>query len=385
MKSLFPTLLLLVLPVALRAQAPLRISSGAAGVEILPVAAHGQPMFPLAALERLGADVGAHARGARAVLFGDTIACLALSPYCTVSADVFQLAFPARSVEGALALPEQFFIEWLPKRYPDRLEYRGGALRLKPAFAVAAPDGARPDSAVVPRAKPKRIVVLDAGHGGRDPGKTGPNGLREKDATLTLANRVASVLRERGYEVRLTRTRDTLIALADRPRMANRWKGDRPALFMSIHANSVASRTVKGFETFFLSEARTDDERRVAEMENAAIEFEEEGVANGEVDQILHDMLNDFYVRASSDLAETVQERLASFHTGPNRGVKRAGFRVLVGALMPAVLVEVAFISNREESRLLASSAFQRDVATALADAVDRFFDRSAHLWTSGS
>ncbi|MGH6690970.1 MAG: N-acetylmuramoyl-L-alanine amidase family protein, partial [Gammaproteobacteria bacterium] len=322
---------------------------------------------------------------------GDTLVFHTFSPFFTVRGDVVQLAFPATKADGSLWLPEQFFIEWLPARYPGLVEYQSGVLRTTQSTIVAgAPNTAAPTTAPTWVATPPSqertvpVVVLDAGHGGRDPGKIGPTGLKEKDATLVLVNRLARVLRQRGYEVQLTRTSDTLIALADRPHMANVWKGTRPALFLSIHANSVRSSSVRGFETFFLSEARTEDERRVAEMENAAIEFEDEAsrVSDDAVGGILNDIRNDFYVRASGDLAEVVQDRLASFHTGPNRGVKRAGFRVLVGALMPAVLVEVAFISNRLEARLLGTTDFQNTVARNLADAVDVFFARNQHLWS---
>jgi N-acetylmuramoyl-L-alanine amidase len=383
-------LALALLPAPAAAQV-LRIATGDGAVE---VAAGGQrpALYPVAALQHLGASVQADARGARAILFGDTLVFSALSPFFRVRGDVVQLGFPVRHVSGVVHLPEQFFIAWLPARYPERVRYRSGVLRLEPA--VVAGPAARPDSSTPGQAVPtparerrplQRVVVLDPGHGGRDPGKVGPTGLKEKDAALLLANRVAALLKERGYEVHLTRAKDTLIALADRPRIANRLKGNRAALFISIHANSVVSPKVQGFETFFLSAARTEDERRVAEMENAAIEYEDQPARNGnEIDQILNDMRNDFYVRASSDLAEAVQDRLASFHSGPNRGVKRAGFRVLVGALMPAVLVEVAFISNADEAKLLGTAAFQQKVAWALADAVHGFFDTNEHLWSSG-
>jgi N-acetylmuramoyl-L-alanine amidase len=186
----------------------------------------------------------------------------------------------------------------------------------------------------------------------------------------------------------MTRTRDTLIALADRPRLANRWKNGRPAaLFVSVHMNSTATspRSARGFETFFLSEARTEDERRVAEMENAAIEFEDGSNANlSEMDLILNGLRNDYYVRASSDLADAIQAGIDEVNDGPNRGVKRAGFRVLVGALMPAVLAEIAFISHPDESRMLAKTTFQDDVARSLADAIDAFFKSHAHLWNGG-
>src|SRR5690606_26736798 len=105
----------------------------------------------------------------------------------------------------------------------------------------------------------------------------------------------------------------------------------------------------------------------------------------GEVDLILTGLRNDFYVNASNYLAEVVQAGMATVNDGPDRGVKRAGFRVLVGALMPAVLVEVAFLSNEDDARRLGDAAFQRSVATGIADAVDRFFETHRYMTTSGS
>ncbi|HSL70389.1 MAG TPA: N-acetylmuramoyl-L-alanine amidase, partial [Longimicrobiales bacterium] len=237
-----------------------------------------------------------------------------------------------------------------------------------------------------PATRPTRVVVLDAGHGGVDPGKPGPNRLMEKTAALAVANKLAGFLRERGYEVHLTRKSDTLIALADRPHRANVWKANRPAaVFVSLHANS-GVRAARGFETYFLSAARTDDERRVAEMENAAVQYENgpSSAAAPELDQILSGLKNDFYLRASNSLAELIQNSLATVHPGPNRGVKQAAFRVLVGAVMPAVLVEMAFISNPEEARLLGTSAFQQKIAYSVAQAIDRFFETHQHLLTTG-
>ena len=238
-------------------------------------------------------------------------------------------------------------------------------------------------SAPTDTTRPRKVVIIDAGHGGRDPGRDGPGGLLEKNVTLTLARKLAAELEDRGYEVHLTRDRDTLIALADRPRRANDWKRGRPrSIFISIHANAGVGQAA-GFETFFLSDARTADERRVAEMENGAEAYEDGSAkAAPDVDRILNSLRNDYYVRASDDLAELVQSRLADVHPGPNRGVKQAGFRVLVGAIMPAVLVETAFISNRKEARLLGSASFQRKLVQALADAIGDFFSR--HAWAAG-
>jgi N-acetylmuramoyl-L-alanine amidase len=387
-------LLLLVLWGApLSAQdARLRVAVDATVVDVPGVIVAGVAAFPVAALERFGARLLRQPSGTRAVLFGDTLSFQIASPWFRAGGAVHHLAFPVTDAAGGVLLPEQFFIEWLPATYPDRLEFRSGALRTKQGVVVApvqpAPPATPPAGAVTPpRAAPStRVVVIDPGHGGVDPGKVGPNGLREKDAALMLGKWLGKLLEERGYEVHFTRTTDTLIALDDRPRLANRWKATRPAaLFVSLHLNSVSSSRVQGFETFFLSEARTDDERRVAEMENAAVSYEKGTPKSGsDVDRIFTDLRNDFYVRASNDLAQSVQDNLAAFHEGPNRGVKRAAFRVLVGAARPAVLVEAAFLAHAQEARMIATSAFQQKVAWGIADAIDRFFADHEHRWGAG-
>jgi N-acetylmuramoyl-L-alanine amidase len=209
--------------------------------------------------------------------------------------------------------------------------------------------------------------------------------MEEAQTVLLVSRRLASVLASRGYEVHLTRTTDTLISLADRPRMANRWKGDEPgALFVSIHANSLRGvPQAHGFETYFLSEASTDDERRVAEMENSVVKYEKRPSGGDELEQVLNGLRNDFYLKASNDFAATVQRGMAAFHPGPNRGVKRAPFRVLVGALMPAVLVEIGFITNPGEAELMGSSSFQDKLAFSIAESVEKFFRDNEPLWVS--
>lgn len=342
------------------------------------------PCYSVTAVEAAGGRAIITETGARLLLFGDTIELQATSPFLRVRGETTQLAHPVSLADGEPCIPEQFFLQWLPARYPSRISYRDGVLRLAAAErAGGAAQGSARGSGQ--GATEKRVVVIDPGHGGPDTGRIGPNGLPEKDVVLTISNRLATVLRGKGYEVHLTRTRDTLIALADRPRLANRWKGERPvALFLSIHANAAPGRQqAQGFETFFLSDARTEDERRVAEMENASVEFEDQASPDhaSDFEQVLNGLRNEFYVRASNDLAAVIQEQMALFHPGPNRGVKRAGFRVLVGAIMPAVLVEVAFISDRDEARKLASAAFQQQLANGIATAVDTFFAQNEHLW----
>jgi N-acetylmuramoyl-L-alanine amidase len=427
-EAMRPARLLLLLPLLVaavvavapaHAQEPSLRVSGAASTEAAGTRIDGAAAYPAALLEVIGFRLAGAPGALSAVLGSDTLLFWPTSPFFRAGGRVHQLAHPITLSGGVTWLPEQFFIQWLPAAWPDRFEFRGGALVLRGAVAAvqptsespparptatppgAAPPAAAPPAAVPPRApdaqrrqagaaaRPEaahaRVVIIDPGHGGRDPGKIGPNGLREKDVTLMVSQRVAAVLRDRGYEVHLTRTTDTLISLADRPRLANRWRGDRQrAVFLSIHANSAPSTAARGFETFFLSEARTDDERRVAELENDAIRFEEapERISANGLDQILGSLHSEYLTRASHDLATVMQQKLATFHPGPNRGVKRAGFYVLVGAIMPAVLIETAFLSNRAEADLLGTQSFQQSLAWGIADGVDEFFRRNEHLWS---
>jgi N-acetylmuramoyl-L-alanine amidase len=287
-------------------------------------------------------------------------------------------------------IPAEFFLSILPQGVSGAVTVDAGArivwadaaaLAAAPVAAAPAP----PTVVVAPQPAPgpqvRRLVVIDAGHGGVDPGAVGPGGTREKDINLQMARRVVEILRQDPtLDVRLTRNRDTLIALRDRARFANSWRAEgQPALFMSIHCNAHPSRSETGYETFFLSDARTADARRVQQMEDAAEQYEEErGGPRGPMDFIMSDLRQNQYLRESSDLAQLVQDRLRQVHTGPNRGVKQAGFAVLVGAFMPAVLVEIGFISNRTEEQMLRDAERQDTIARQLATSVQDFFRATA-------
>lgn len=230
--------------------------------------------------------------------------------------------------------------------------------------------------------KTRPRVVIDAGHGGPDGGAAMRTSARfhEKDVTLAVALKLGDVLRSRGVDVIYTRTRDTLIALSDRGRIANQASAD---VFISIHVNAANPHwrdpgAARGFETYFLAEAKTEDARRVEEMENESLRFESvtDVKADDPLSFILRDMEQNQYLRESSDFAEIVQRRLAMVHPGPNRGVKQAGFRVLLTAFMPAVLVEVGFGTNAQEAEFLALPAKQRQVANAVADATTEYLQR---------
>jgi len=226
-----------------------------------------------------------------------------------------------------------------------------------------------------------RIVAIDPGHGGPDVGMEGPIGarpfLREKDVTLAVARALADELGRRGIRTVLTRTRDTLIALRDRGRIAG---ADSADLFVSIHVNAANPRWrdakgARGFETYFLAEARTEDARRVARMENESVRFEtgDDTPQGGAIGFILNDLAQNEHLRESSRLAELIEASLGRSHPSESRGVKQAGFAVLATSYMPAVLVELGFGSNPDEARFLTGAAGQRRLARAIADGVQRY------------
>jgi N-acetylmuramoyl-L-alanine amidase len=260
-----------------------------------------------------------------------------------------------------------------------------GATHASPLLTSPSPPSASP-SAAAPSPEPthRRLVVVDAGHGGPDHGMVGPVGsahpIYEKDITLAVALKVGDALRHRGIDVFETRTTDTLIALTDRGRLANDHHGD---LFLSIHVNAANPNwhdpaAARGFETYFLAEAKTEDDRRVEEMENSAVRFETGANAQSDdpLDFVINDMAQNEHLRESADLAEIIQRHLAQVAPGPDRGVKQAGFRVLVTAYMPAVLVEIGFGTNPDEARYLSSPASQRTIANAIAAATAEYLAR---------
>ncbi len=251
-----------------------------------------------------------------------------------------------------------------------------------PASPTAAPPAALPATPARPAGPGglarRYTVAVDAGHGGRDHGNAGVvlNGRRVDESFLTLAisKRLESELRSRGLDVAMIRAADTLVARDDRGPIANAKRAD---LFISIHTNAYNPQwrngsQVRGVETYFLATARTEDERRVAAMENDVVRFETEtGAEKGDpLSFILNDLAQNEHLRESADLAQLVQARLAAKHPGPDRGVKQAGFAVLARAFMPAILVEVGFGTNAADARWMASAAGQREIAEAITEAV---------------
>jgi N-acetylmuramoyl-L-alanine amidase len=216
-----------------------------------------------------------------------------------------------------------------------------------------------------------KTVVIDPGHGGENAGAQGEAGTLEKDVSLAIARKLrAELVSERGLQVFLTRDRDMEVGLDDRTAIANNYKAD---LFVSIHANASRARGAKGSEVYFLSYQASDDDSRWAAQSEGAAEPMAHAPAGSDLALILWDMAQAEHLEESSALASRIQEELAVVTGSQGRGVKQAPFRVLVGATMPAVLVEVAFISNPEEEKQLASDAYQSKIAASLARGIERF------------
>lgn len=213
-----------------------------------------------------------------------------------------------------------------------------------------------------------QTIVLDPGHGGDDPGAVGPGGLREKALTLDIAQRVAALARdELGVTVVLTRTRDTFVPLRERTAFANRQKAD---LFVSVHVNAAPAATATGTEAYFLSSEATDNAARAAAaFENKVIALEPgpRTSARDLLRSILWDLAQSEFQQESSRLAEALQDSLERALRLPSRGVKQAPFYVLGGAAMPAVLVEIGFISNPREEQRLQDDGYRDRIARALA------------------
>ena len=377
----------------------------------------GYATVPHEALRQLGWSVEVDAPRLRAQLGSDgpAVEFSLGSPFFRWDDELLQLVSAPFLGDGSFQIPLQFVVDFLPAWASEAYAFspEGGNLEILDPSLWPSPriDARRVERELdqapandLPRTEPastedpfartlrqdiqaaqdpeKRVVIIDPGHGGSDPGTTGAGGRREKDIALAIGRYLERELRgDEGLDVYMTRDRDVLVPLWERGPQATLLKGTRFGVFISIHVNSSpSSPAIRGFETYFLSEARTDHERRVAAIENAPLQLDGE-LDGGDVEAldltfILRELQNLDHQHWSSLLAEGIQSELENVHPGPNRGVKQGPFAVITNALMPAVLVEVGFITNREEERVLSRGAFQRGVAAALAQGIRDFFLR---------
>ncbi len=217
-------------------------------------------------------------------------------------------------------------------------------------------------------------IVIDPGHGGKDPGAIGPNGLMEKDVVLKIGRLLAGKLRKLpNVKVEMTRTRDRFLSLAERTAIANTHGAE---LFVSIHLNAIAETSFSGVETYFLNLTNDPRSLAVAAKENATTQKK-----LSDLQLILMDLLNDSKIKESSKLAEIVHGEFFRFLSRrvrgvSNLGVKQAPFYVLLGAQMPCILVEAAFISNPMEERRLKSRSYLNFLAEGIYNGIKAYRER---------
>lgn len=211
-----------------------------------------------------------------------------------------------------------------------------------------------------------RRVVIDPGHGGHDPGAVGPSGVQEKDVVLSISLKLRTLIKEElGLDVVMTRSTDVFIPLEERTAIANKVNAD---LFLSVHANAAANRSAAGIETYYLNLAKTDKVAQLAAKENGT-SLEKVSVLQA----ILFDLMANYKLNDSAHLADEVQKALykkirAKYAETKNLGVKQGPFYVLVGATMPSILVETAFLSNAQEEIRLRDSVYQDMAAEGILE-----------------
>lgn len=229
-------------------------------------------------------------------------------------------------------------------------------------------------------------VVLDAGHGGKDGGTVGKSGTREKDIVLDICKRLGLLLEKKtNINVVYTREEDVFIPLWKRTKKANESNGK---IFVSIHANSNPNRSARGYETYLLNQGKSDDAIELASRENAVIKLEEHSgnkykELTGE-NLIMATMAQSMFVKESEELAALIQEELGKRLESKNRGVKQAGFVVLIGASMPNVLIETGFLSNPTEEKRLKQSSYRQKIAEGIFSAIVKFRSLREELLAEG-
>ena len=240
-----------------------------------------------------------------------------------------------------------------------------------PGAPVAPGAPAAPTAPPAPFAPSVHTIVIDPGHGGDETGAHGAKGTLEKTITLSVARRLKAALETKlGARVLLTRDGDQTIGLDQRAALANNNKAE---LFLSLHVNASLRRTASGAEVFYLSLDRADEEaRRVAESEGVAMPVF--GGGTREIDVILWEMAQARHIEQSAGLARAIERSLRTSVPMSPRAIQQAPFRVLVGANMPAVLVEMGYITNGEQEGQLGGESLQARLVAALADAIGRFF-----------
>ena len=333
---------------------------------------------------------------------GHTVVLTLLSSVVVIDDVAYRMPLGTRFRDGVIHVPAEAFAGLLAPIFPIPFDLQKALPPAHPTEVSPAPlvnqETPRPEPALpvpAPVAAPRKTarrpaekrtdwtlqtVVIDPGHGGKDPGAIGPGGIKEKDVVLRVAVRLKPLLEKQlRVKVVLTRKDDTFIPLRKRSQIALDNSGGK--LFVSLHCNANKNRRAKGAEVYFLSEAKTAQAAEVARRENAALDLERNGAGDGneqnsELLKIQHSLLSTAFLKESQDLAALVRAEIAqTMSVLDDRGVKQANFYVMLGTMgdMPSVLVEMGFISNPSEEKQLRSTAFQKKMAEAIYRGIRTF------------
>ncbi len=270
---------------------------------------------------------------------------------------------PKNIVQTQTDRPQQTFIGQTnkPKQIPTQS---------KPKLSTSAKKGLDPKSLTREFGLMAKTIVIDPGHGGKDPGALGDGVIQERGVVLSIAKKLKEILAAKGYNVLMTRDTNRFIPLKERTQFATRHKAD---LFLSIHANASENPQAEGIETYYLDVGSTDKaSKQIAARENA-----NSGYSIQELESLLQGIIQESKSEDSRRLAEHVQQKLAQATGAVDRGVKHARFVVLIGTKVPAILIETGFLSNSTERQKLATLAYQSKVAAAIAAGVDDFLGKT--------
>jgi len=218
-----------------------------------------------------------------------------------------------------------------------------------------------------------KSIMIDPGHGGKDPGAVAGRTLYEKDINLKISKMLAEMLELEGFHVTMTRENDTFVPLSSRTRLANENSSD---IFVSVHCNSSASKNLNGFEVYFLSEAKTDEERTVAHRENMSLKYERpdlDPATLGDIQFIFWDLAQNEFLTESYECAQTIVQEVSHGLDVERCHVKQAGFYVLNGVYMPSVLIEMAYLSNSEDRARITSDAYLKKMIRHLSSGITEY------------
>jgi N-acetylmuramoyl-L-alanine amidase len=300
-----------------------------------------------------------------------------------VQSDIIHLSSPVRIDDGMVLIPVEG-VDVIIRRVfgkPVRWSYADGR------FAVG-PDAVSSQSVPIGTKQKRRTsetggefdiqaIIIDPGHGGKDPGGVGRNGIKEKDIVLDVSLALYEELRRkfRDKKILITRETDVFLSLEERGRFANTIGPDENALFISVHANASFDMDTQGFETYYLSLSPIDEEaRKVASMENSVLTFEYDNYDDYLV-EIINRIVDIEYRRESMRLASYIQKQLKTVigKESVDRGVKSAFFYVLKSSKMPGALVEIGFVTNGEESMKMLQGEYQKKIARGITEGISDF------------